>query len=95
MITLRIIKEITPLCDIKNSNRALLSTFIQAIIIMGDNKLVITTGPKTSHFDLPKDSGINLKHGSIIKHNKLLAEHAIKSEIRQLLVKYKHGNDIH
>ena len=64
---------------------------------MGDNKLVITTGHKTSHSDLPKDSGINLKHEicSIIKHNKLLAEHAIKSEIRQLLVKYKRGNDIH
>ena len=64
---------------------------------MGGNELIITTGPKTSHFDLPKDSGSYWKHGiySVIKHNKLLAEHAVKSEIRQLLVKYKHGNDIH
>ena len=28
---------------------------------MGDNKLKITTEPKTFHFDLPNDTGINLK----------------------------------
>ena len=27
--------------------------------------------------------------------NEFLAEHAIKNEIRQLLSKYKHGNNIH
>ena len=32
---------------------------------------------------------------SIIKHNELSAEHTIKSDIRQLLPKYKTGNDIH
>ena len=32
---------------------------------------------------------------NIIKHNGLVAEHTSKSEIRQLLPKYKHGNDIH
>ena len=32
---------------------------------------------------------------SIIEDNELLAEHAIKNEVRQLLSKYKHGNDIH
>ena len=49
------------------------------------NKLVITTDTKTFHFDLPKDASINLKHEihSIIKHNKLLAEHTIRIEIRQ------------
>ena len=29
---------------------------------MGDNNLVITTEPKTFRVDLPKDTGINLKH---------------------------------
>ena len=48
-----------------------------------DNKLVITTEPKTFCFDLPKDASINLKHEiySFIKHNKHLAEHPIKSDI--------------
>ena len=40
---------------------------------MGDNKLLITVEPKTFHFNLPKDAGINLKHKicSVIKHNEL------------------------
>ena len=44
---------------------------------MGDNKLIVTTEPKTFHFDLPTDAGINLKHEiySIMKHNELLSEH--------------------
>ena len=64
---------------------------------IADNNFVITTKPKTFHFDLPKDAAINLKHEmySIIKYNELLAEHTIKNEIRQLLSKYKHGKDIH
>ena len=39
----------------------------------------------------------NLEHeiDSIIKLNELLAEHAMKNEVRQLLSNYKHGNDIH
>ena len=63
----------------------------------GDNKLVKARGPKTFHFDLPKDAGVNLKNEiySIIKHNELLAEHIIKNEIRQLFSKYNHGNHIH
>ena len=34
-----------------------------------DNKIVMTTEPKTFYFDLPKDVGSNLKHEiySIIK----------------------------
>ena len=32
---------------------------------------------------------------NITKHNELLADNALKNEIRQLLSKYKHGNDIH
>ena len=44
---------------------------------MGDNKLMVITEPKTFHFDLPTDAGINLKHEiySIIKDNELLAGH--------------------
>ena len=63
----------------------------------GENKLVITTEPKTFHFVLPKDVGNNVKHvlESIIKSNEISAEHTIKNEIRQLLSKYKHGNNIH
>ena len=63
----------------------------------GGNILVITAEPKTFHFDLAKDVDINLKHEIyyIIKHNELLAEHAIKNEIRQSLSKYMHGNDIY
>ena len=64
---------------------------------MRDNRLVITTEPRTLNFDLPKDAGINLKHEiySIMKYNELLAEYTIKNEVRQLFSKYKHGNDIH
>ena len=61
------------------------------------NKLVKTTQPKTFCFHLPKDVDNNLEHetNSIIKHNELLAEHTIKNEVRQLISKFKHGNDIH
>ena len=52
--------------------------------MMGDKKLVITREPKTFHFDLPNDAGINLKHEiySILKHNELLVAHTIKNKIR-------------
>ena len=29
---------------------------------MGDNELIVTREPKTFHFDLPANAGINLKH---------------------------------
>ena len=62
---------------------------------MGDNRLVTTTEPRTFHFNLPIDVHIHLKHEiySIIKHDELLAKHIIKSEVWQLLSKYKHGNE--
>ena len=64
---------------------------------MGDIKLLIPTKPKNFDFNLPKNTGINLKNTiySIIKHNELLAEHTIKNEVKQFLYKYKHGNDLH
>ena len=79
----------------KNHQKSL-QQFNQVVIILGDNKLVITES-KTFHLDLRNDAGIGLKRKiySIIKHNQRLVEHTIKSEVRQLLSKYKHGNDIH
>ena len=52
-------------------------------VYIGDN-VVITTVPKTIHFDLFKDIVKNLKHeiDSTIKHNEFLAKHTIKNEIR-------------
>ena len=49
------------------------------------------------NFDWRKDVDENLKHGIefIVKSNDALAEHKIKNEIEQLLLKDKHGNDIH
>ena len=41
---------------------------------------------QTFHFDLPKDAGINLKHEIYS---------TIKNQIKQLLSKYKLGNNIH
>ena len=61
------------------------------------NKVVITTESKSFYFDLHNDADNNLKRvtDSIIKHNELLAQHTIKSAIRQLLSTYKPGNNIH
>ena len=58
-------------------------------IVDNNNKLVITIEPKSFCFDLPKDAENNLKHKtySVIKHNKLSAEHKVKDEVRQLLPK--------
>ena len=63
----------------------------------GDNKLVITTGHKSFHFNLPKDVDYNLKYKTdfIIQHYELLLELRIKNKIRQLFSKYKHGNNIY
>ena len=49
------------------------------------------------NFDLTKYVYENLKREIefIIKSNESLAEIIIKNEIEQLLLKYKHGNNIH
>ena len=49
------------------------------------------------NFHWPKDVDENLKHRTecIINSNESLAENKIANEIDQLLLKYKHGNDIH
>ena len=78
-----------------------LQQFNQVVIIMGAHieyiKLIVIKEPKTFHFDLPRDTENNLVHeiASIIKHNKILPEHTIKNEVRQLLSKYEKENAIH
>ena len=64
-----------------------------------EEDMIVIRDPKTFCFDFdwPKDIDENLKDEIefIIKSNESLAENKIKSEIEQLLVKYKHGNNIH
>ena len=47
------------------------------------NKLLITTGHKTFHFDLPKnvDKNLNNKIDFILRCNRDFAEHRVKNEI--------------
>ena len=61
--------------------------------------MAVERDSKTFYFDFdwPKDVDANLKHEieNIIKSNESLAENKIKNKIEQLLLKYKHWNDIH
>ena len=61
--------------------------------------MIVTRGSKTFcfNFDGPKNLDDNLKHETdfIMKSNESLAENKIKNEIEQLLLKYKHGNNIY
>ena len=61
--------------------------------------MIMIRDPKTVcfNFDWPKDVDENVKHEIefIIKINESLAENKIKNKIQQLLLKYKHGNNIH
>ena len=67
-------------------------------IAMEENMIVIRD-PKIFYFnfDRPNDVDENLKNEVefIMKRNKSLAENKIKNEIQQLLLKHKHGNNIH
>ena len=62
----------------KISKKLVKQQFNQVILLMEVNELIITAEPKTFHFDLPSNLGINLKHETdiIIKHNELLPEHS-------------------
>ena len=61
--------------------------------------LVVIREPQTFYFyfDWPKEVDKNLKHEIefIIKSKEYLAENKMKNEMEQLLLKYKHGNNIH
>ena len=65
-------------------------------IYISDKKLVIITSPKTNCYYLPIEVNKSLQHEIkfIMSHNESLAENVTKKEISQLLLKYKHGNDI-
>ena len=61
--------------------------------------MIVIRGPITFrfNFELPKDANENLNHEIkfIIKSNESLAENKIRNKIEQLLLKYKHGSNIH
>ena len=64
--------------------------------------MIVMRHLKTFYFDFnwPKQVDRNLKHEIylhefIIKSNGSSADNKIKNEIEQLLLKYKHGNNIH
>ena len=61
--------------------------------------MIVIRDPKTFYFYFvwAKDVDENLKHETefIIKTNESLVENKIKNGIEQLLLKYKHGNNIH
>ena len=62
-----------------------------------EENMIVLRDPKLFFLILPKDVDENLKREIefIIKSNESLAEIIIKNEIEQLLLKYKHGNNIH
>ena len=55
--------------------------------------MIVIRDSKTFNFNFDE----NLKHENqfIIKSNEYLAENKIKNETEQLLLNYKHGNNIH
>ena len=67
-------------------------------MIMEENLIVIRE-PKTFcfNFDWPKDVDENLKDEIkfVTKSNNSLAENKIKNKIEQLLLNYKHRDNIH
>ena len=64
-----------------------------------EENMIVIRDPKIFcfNFDWPKDVDENLKHEIelIMKSNESLAENETKNEIEQLLLKYKHENNIH
>ena len=59
-----------------------------------EENIIVIRNPRTFYFNYPHE---NLKHEIelIIKSNESLAENKLKNEIEQLLLKYKHGSNIH
>ena len=64
-----------------------------------EENMIVISDPKTFcfNFDWPKVADENFKHEIEfrIKSNESLADNKTKTEIEQLFLKYKHGNDIH
>ena len=67
--------------------------------IIMEEKMIMIRDPKLFcyNFNWPKNVDENLRYEieSIIKSNKYLAKNKIKFDIEKLLLKYKHGNNIH
>ena len=67
--------------------------------IIMEEKMIMIRDPKLFcyNFNWPKNVDENLRHEieSIIKSNKYLAKNKINYDIEKLLLKYKHGNNIH
>ena len=64
-----------------------------------EENMIVIRDPKNFcfNFDFPKDVDEKLKREIefSIKNNRSLVEIIIKKEIKQLLLKYKHGNNFH
>ena len=64
-----------------------------------EKNVIVIRGPKNFYFnfDWLKYVDENLKQETefILKSNESLAENKIKNQIEQVLLKYKHGSDIH
>ena len=64
-----------------------------------EQNVIVIRNAKTFcfNFNWLKDGDENLKHKIefIIKSNESLAENKLKNDVQQLLLKYKHGNNIH
>ena len=72
--------------------------FNKVITITEENMIVITDAKVFSfNFDCPKYVDENSKHETkfIMKSNQSLAENKMKSDIEQLLLKFKHGDTIY
>ena len=69
------------------------------MIIIIEENMILIRDPKTFcfNFDWLKCVDESLKHEIefVIKSNESLAENEIKNQIEQLLLKYKHGSNIH
>ena len=64
-----------------------------------EENMIVLRGSKSSYFNFHwlKDVEENLKNviEFIIRNNESLAENKMKNKIEQLLLKNKHGNNIH
>ena len=69
------------------------------MIIIIEENMILIRDPKTFcfNFDWLKYVDESLKHEIkfVIKSNESLAENEIKNQIEQLMLKYKHGSNIH
>ena len=83
--------------SIKNHQKRL-QQFNQVTLIMEESMIGIKDSKAFYfEFDWPKVVDENFKHQIefIIKSNKSLAKNKVRKEIKQLLSKYKHENNIH